>query len=298
MARARDTNFNESLWQNKWSYLQYYQRLTELSISMFDWQNVPETIDTRFLELSLFLNGQCVFFKDEELGYLALDCMLSGQLDVYRIPIDRTAFAVNGYQKKLTRDDSVIIWNNLVHTNSTLDVEIFAHRLYNIDRTIDVNIRAQKTPMLLQGNEKQILALKNLYMKYDGNQPVMYADKSFDPSALSVLTTDAPYVADKLYEIKSQIWNEALTYLGISNVNTVKRERMITDEVTRNLGGVIASRYSRLESRRQACEQINKMFGLDMTVDYREDFQQVTDEFNTNLLLENETTNGGGNTYE
>lgn len=298
MPRARDTNFNESLWQNKWSYLQYYQRLTELSISMFDWKNVPDTVDVRFLELSLFLNGQCVFFKDEELGHLALDCMLGGQLDVYRIPIDRTAFAVNGYQKKLNRDDSILIWNNLVHTNSTLDVEIFAHRLYNIDRTIDVNIRAQKTPMLLQGNEKQILALKNLYMKYDGNQPVMYADKSLDPNSLSVLTTDAPYVADKLYEIKSQIWNEALTYLGISNVNTVKRERMITDEVTRNLGGVIASRYSRLESRRQACEQINKMFGLDMTVDYREDFQQVTDEFNSTLLLENDTTNGDGNTYE
>ncbi len=298
MARAKDSQFNESLWKNKWSYLQYYQRLTELSISMFDWQNVPDTIDIRFLELALFLHGQCVFFEDEELGHLALDCMLGGQLDVYRIPIDRTAFATNGYQKKLTRDDSVIIWNNLVHTNSTLDIEIFAHRLYNIDRTIDVNINAQKTPILLQGNEKQMLGLKNVYMKYDGNQPVMFADKSLDPNALKVLTTDAPYLSDKLYDIKSQIWNEALTYLGISNVNTVKRERMVTDEVTRNLGGVIASRYSRLESRRQACEQINKMFGLDMKVDYREDFQQVADEFATTMVMENETTEGGDETYE
>lgn len=270
MSRAKDTTFNESLWKNKWSYLQYYQRLSELAISMFDWQNVPETIDVRFLELSLFLHGQAVFFEDEELGYLALDCMLGGQLDVYRIPIDRTAYAVNGYQRKLSRDDSVIIWNNLIHTNSTLDVEIFSHRLYNLDRTIDVNINAQKTPILLQGSEKQMLALKNMYMKYDGNQPVMFADKTLDPNTLTVLKTDAPLLVSQLYDAKTQIWNEALTYLGISNMNVTKKERMITDEVTRNMGGVIASRYSRLEARRKACEQINKMFGLDMWVEYRE----------------------------
>ena len=83
-------------------------------------------------------------------------------------------------------------------------------------------------------------------------------------------------IADKLTELKSQVWNEALTYLGISNVNIQKKERLITDEVARTQGGTIASRYSRLESRRQAAEKINDMFGLDITVDFREDFQQNT----------------------
>ena len=50
---------------------------------------------------------------------------------------------------------------------------------------------------------------------------------------------------------------------------------MITDEVTRNQGGTIASRYSRLESRRQAVKKINAMFGTNIEVNYLEDFQQV-----------------------
>ena len=52
---------------------------------------------------------------------------------------------------------------------------------------------------------------------------------------------------------------------------------MITDEVQRNQGGTIASRYSRLESRRQAAEKINDMFGTNITVSYREDPEKTTD---------------------
>ena len=96
-------------------------------------------------------------------------------------------------------------------------------------------------------------------------------------NSLRAISTNAPYVADKLYQLKTQIWNEALTYLGISNLNIQKKERMITDEVQRNQGGTIASRYSRLEARREAVDKINRMFGTDISVDYREDFQ-ITNE--------------------
>lgn len=270
----RKTNFEESLAMNDYTYIQYMHRLMELSISMFEWKNLPEGIDERFLEMVLFTDGQAVFFKDDELGnYLALQCHINGKLNVYRIPIRRCAFAVNGYQKQLTDKDSVIIFNNMLHTNSFLDVKMFAKRLYNLDRIIDVNANAQKTPILIKGNEAQRLTLTNLYKEYDGNAPVIFADKSLDMNALQVLSTQAPYVADKIYQLKTQIWNEALTYLGISNVSFQKRERMVSDEVTRSQGGTVASRYSRLNARRQACEQINKMFGLNIDCDFREDYQ-------------------------
>lgn len=270
----RKTNFEESLAMNDYTYIQYAYRLMELSISMFEWKNLPEGIDERFLEMVLFTDGQAVFFKDDELGnYLALQCLINGKLNVYRIPINRRAFAVNGYQKQLTDKDSVIIFNNMLHTNSWLDVKMFAKRLYNLDRIIDVNANAQKTPILIKGNETQRLTLTNLYKEYDGNAPVIFADKSLDMNALQVLSTQAPYVADKIYQLKTQIWNEALTYLGISNVSFQKRERMVSDEVTRSQGGTVASRYSRLNARRQACEQINKMFGLNIDCDFREDYQ-------------------------
>ena len=118
----------------------------------------------------------------------------------------------------------------------------------------------------------------NLYKEFDGNAPVIFGDKALDLSALKVLKTDAPYVADKLFELKNQTWNEALTRLGISNVAFQKKERMVSDEVMRSQGGVIASRYSRLEARRQALEKINDMFGLNVEVDYREDYREVDDE--------------------
>lgn len=275
--RKRDREFWESADLNNASYIQYYDRLTELSISMFEWRNLPDTVDPRFLELTLFANGMAVFFKDEVEDYLALQCAISGPLNVYRIPIRRRAYAVNGYNRELDDKNSVIIYNNMLHKNSMLDVRMFARELYNLDRAISVNANAQKTPILIRCDENQRLTLENLYMDYDGNKPVIYGDKGLNPNALSVLKTDAPYVADKLYTLKTQKWNEALTYLGISNVNITKRERLITDEVTRNQGGTIASRYSRLQSRRMACEQINRMFGLNVQCDYREDYQEIVD---------------------
>ena len=282
MGRKRDLQFCESAYMNNRTYLQYYNRLTELAISMFEWQNIPETVDQRFLELCLFGDGMCVFFQDEVLGYLSLQCMIGGKLNVYRIPMERRAYATNGYQRELDGTNSVIIFNNYLHTNSMLDVEMFSKRLYNLDRAIDVNANAQKTPVLIQCDENQRLTMKNLYKQYEGNEPFIFGSKGLDANGLKVLQTGAPYVADKLYELKTQIWNEALTYLGISNINVVKKERMITDEVTRNQGGTVASRYSRLESRRQACRQINEMFGLNIWVDYREDFQDIEEQGNEN----------------
>ena len=291
----KDLGFVESAYMNNRTFQQYYNRLTELALSMFEWKNLPSSVDARFLEMCLYKDGKAIFFKDEVLGYLGLQCTINGELNVYRIPINRRAYAVNGYQKQLNENDSVIIYNNYIRTNSMLDVEMFSKRLYNLDRAIDVNANAQKTPVLIQCDENQRLIMKNLYKQYEGNEPFIFGAKGLDANALKVLQTGAPYVADKLYELKTQLWNEALTYLGISNINTVKKERMITDEVARNQGGVVASRYSRLEARRQACKQINEMFGLDIWVDYREDFQDIAEEQNNNEEEEIEYRGGNDN---
>lgn len=291
----RKTLYDESAELNNLTYVQYANRLTELAISMFEWKNLPESVDQRYLELQLFNAGSVVYFHDEEMGDLCLNCIVNGRLDVYGNPVTRRAYSgYNQYQRNLTYKDSVIIWNNYLRTNSVLDVRMFARRLYNLDRIIDVNANAQKTPVLIQGSEYQRQTLINLYKEYDGNAPFIFGDKNLDLNALKVLSTGAPYVCDKIAQLKTQIWNEALTYLGISNINIQKKERLITDEVTRNQGGTIASRYSRLESRRTAVEKINAMFGTSIEVNYREDFQQVAND-----LIPNEagadTIGGTGN---
>lgn len=278
MARKTKRNFWESAWLNNRTYIHYYNRLTELAISMFEWKNLPDSIDPRFLELVLFSDGMAVFFKDEVLGYLALQTMIGGNLDVYRIPKIRRAYATNGYNRSLDEKDSVIIFNNMLHTNCLTDVELFARRLYECDRTIDVNIKAQKTPIMIACDENQRLTMKNLYQQYDGNEPFIFGGKDMDIKKIQAIVTGAPYVADKVMQTKFQIWNEAMTYLGISNVNMHKKERLLNDEVTRNMGSTVASRYTRLEMRKQACKKINEMFGLNIDVDYREDIQLVADE--------------------
>ena len=143
----------------------------------------------------------------------------------------RTAYASNGYNKPLDENNSVIIFNNMIHTPSAMEMELYAKRLWDIDRTVDTNVKAQKTPILITCDETQRLTMKNLYMQYDGNMPVIYADKNISPNSIKVLQTGAPYLADRLASLKTQIWNEALTYLGISNVNIVKKERILCDQI-------------------------------------------------------------------
>lgn len=273
----RKTNYDESLLGNTATYGQYLRVLSELAVSMFEWRDVPDSIDVRYLEMQLFLTGVAVWFKDEELEnqpQLCLSCMSAGNVDVYGYPTRRTAYSrYNGYHKTLSESDSVIIYNNFLRAPSVADSMIYAERLYNLDRIIDVNANAQKTPILVRATEKQRLSLLNVYKEYNGNSPVIFGDNDLDPTALRAVTTNAPFVADKIYELKTQYWNEALTRLGISNINTQKKERMITDEVIRNQGGVVASRYSRLESRRTAANKINQMFGTNITVEYRQDYQ-------------------------
>ena len=266
------TDFRDSIIDYKTLFIQYLERLQELTISAIEWEGLPDTVDPRYLELALYTDGQAVFFRDEDLGDLALRVAAGGDLNAYGIPGRRRAYGVNGYQHECGPDDSVMIYNNYSHTNSYLTVVSFAKRLANYDRTVDINIAAMKTPVLLVADDKQRMTVKNMYMQYDGGQPAIYGDKALDLSSLKVLKTDAPFIADDVYELKVKIWNEALTYLGISNMME-KKERVNTDEVARLMGGTIASRYGRLEARRMAAEQINRMFDLDVKVRFRDDFQ-------------------------
>ena len=270
--RRKNTEFWDSAVRNNLAFNEYVDRLSELSMSMFDWQGLPDGVDERFLELCLFETGGAVFFKDEIMDeYLALRYAAAGGFNVYGIPTKRRAFGFNGYQYNVDNRNSVIIYNNMLHAPSLRMVKIYAGRLYEIDRIIEVNCKAQKTPVLVQASEKQRLTMKNLYMQYEGNEPYIFGDNSITPESLRAFKTDAPFVADKLYMLKTQIWNEALTYLGISNMSLAKRERLLADEVARSMGGTIASRYSRLTERQRAANAINKMFGLNVWVEFRDD---------------------------
>ena len=201
-------------------------------------------------------------------------------------PTIRTAYsAKSGYHKELTKDNSVIIWNNYIRKASAGVAEHYARILADLENAMIVNCKAQKTPVAIICPEEERLSMLQVYNKYDGNEPFIYGEKGLNLNSVRAISTGAPFVAKDLYQIKMQMWNEALTHLGISNISYQKKERMVSDEVVRNMGGTIASRYSRLEMRRDACNKINDMFGLSVSVDFREDYRQTDDE----NMVHNET---------
>ena len=263
--------FVRSALLNVWDYTDYEDMLTEIALSRFEWKNLPDTCDERYLERALFFNGQAVYCKDDVVGDLTLKVTTGGRMGVYGIPTEWEGYGSNGYTISLNPTNSVLIFNNYKRKPTFPVIKNYAMRLYELDRTIDVNVNAQKTPVLVLCDENERLSMENLYTQYEGNRPVIFGKKGLNTDALDVLKTDAPYVADKIYDLKTQIFNEAMTFLGITNVAIEKKERLVTDEVNRSMGGTIANRMAYLTMREKAADAINKMFGTNIEVGFRAD---------------------------
>lgn len=260
-------------------YTDYFYRLMLISKSLFEWHNLPNGIDEKWIERYLFTNGECLFFKDKELGFMVTKMIPVGNLNYYEEPTKVRPYAVNFVYKGETlinNEDCVIIRNNDDSIPSLPTIEIYAFKLANIERTIDTNITAQKMPTIVVCSDKQKLSLKNAIKQRDENEPVIYGDKTLDLNQIKTLNVEAPIVFDKLQIQKHSVWNECMTFLGINNSNMDKRERMITDEVSANDEQVKASEDVMLKARQRACELINQMFGLNIWVERRKLDKVVT----------------------
>ena len=248
---------------NDETYIDYIDRLKLLAISLFNWDNLDKICGTGandFLEKVLYENGRGVFVKDKTKGFMALRVNPCDKWNVYEMPTKVEAWSL-GYNEKYLLDEVVYIKNNLLEKPTFETLKLIAYRLYDTTRTGDINLNSLKTPILIEGDTKTILTLKNVYMQYTGNIPVVFGNKQFDISnKLNVLKTDAPYLLDKLDIHKHEIFNEALTFLGIDNANTDKKERLITDEVESNNQLINYSLNCFYKTRKRACDEINEKF--------------------------------------
>lgn len=246
---------------NNRTYTDYINRLKLIAVSLFTWEGIDEIGgNSRFLEQSLYELGRACFIKDDKLGYMTLKANPSNYLNNYNLPTKVTAFSTN-YNKEYNLDEIVYIMNNELQLPTCETLELMAYRLYETERSIDVNTQNLKTPILFEGDDKSILSLKNAYMKFSGNVPVMFSRKNFDiQSKINCLKTEIPYYIDKLELHKHNIWNEALTYLGINNANTDKKERLVKDEVNSNNDLINFYLNCFYKTRKQACDEINKKF--------------------------------------
>lgn len=282
---------------NNTTYDDYFSRLKLIAISLFSWDGLDEIAGigaSRFLEIALFENGRACFVKDSEKGYLALRANPSDKHNVYNLPEKIEAWSL-GYNKQFNFDELVYIMNNNLEIPTFQTISLFAYRLYETERTIDINLIAQKTPVLIEGDEKTILTLKNVYMQYSGNIPFIFGNKQFDISnKLNVLKTNAEYLIDKLENHKHEIWNEAMTFLGINNANTDKKERLITGEVESNDELIKYYLNCFYKTRKEACEQINKKYNLNISINLNKDVLDLL-KLNKDDIIENNESYGDFN---
>lgn len=248
-------------------YTNYYYRLMLIAKALFKWEGLPNGINEKWIENYLYSEGGCIFFKDEKLGYIVTKYSTSDKLNLYNEPTKVNAYATDYITTEHENNvDCVIIRNNDESIPTFPTIQIYAHDLTNIKRTIDVNIEAQKMPYIIHCTDKQRLTFKNLMNQRKDNEPVIYADKSLDLSDMKIITTPAPIVFDKLQTQKLNVWNECLTALGINNANTEKRERLITNEVDANNEVIEICSDVMLKAREEACKKINEMFNLNISV--------------------------------
>ena len=278
--KPNNLDFVDTAWVNDNTYWDYLMRLKKIATSMFEWVNLPDSMDARYIEKCLYYHGTAALLYDDILGYINTNCATSGQINIYGLPTALNCYSY-GYQETRTLytglkysaegnpinengKECILVMNNWDRTPTASTLELFALRLYEAERTCDVNIKAQKTPvMLLTESESQRLTIKNLYNQYSGNEPFIFGDKNaLSDNIVKAIRTDAPFVADKLMEYKKQIWNEALEFLGVNVLTSEKKERLITDEASSNNELINLNLQSYLVPRQQACKQFNEKFGL------------------------------------
>lgn len=275
------------------TYEMYRRQLLTLAENVFEFVNLPEFIDTAYLNKQLLRKGSIAFFKDEVLGLLALPYNNIGNLDVYGRPKEIQVIARNGYTRTLTQNEFVIMYDNNGRYPLWLDILQYAERLGMFTRVMDINIAQQKTSRFWKTKTENEKTIKDLVNNVDGFENTVITYNDIDLDDTTIVLNPAPYVADKIDMQKDKVYNEFLRLIGIANLSYQKKERNISDEIQAMQGGTIASRYSRFEPRQKAIKMINEKFGTNIEVKYYDGVPSTEKELDDYLSDDESILNGG-----
>lgn len=269
---------------NVTTYLAYKDRMLLLAENVFTFKNMNPFIDLAYVNSELLRKGSIAFFYDEVMGLIALPYMNIGVLDIYGRPTKIKPISRNGaYNRILNRDEFVIMYDNNSKIPIYPNIIQHAERISQIKRTLDINISQQKTPRFWETSEENKKTIQKIKDTVDANQEVVFTYDNIDINGITCNMNPAPDLMESLNQAKVNEWSEFLELIGISNVSIQKKERMIRDEIITSMGGTIASRFSRFESRKKAIDEINSKWGLDISVEFYDGLPTTIQDPNTFL---------------
>ena len=277
----------EAVWLNDRTYLDYKSRLKKIAMSIFEWRNLPDSMDSEYIEYCLYALGQCALLHTPDYGYINTKATINGNLNLYGLPTALNCYSYGsvqynrnvyyGGESKDINSECILVKNtqdrNPVPTVATL--ELFAYRLYQAERTADVNVQNAKRSRLILTNENQRLTIENMFRQCDSNVPYIFGDSdNFKSGSIESLDISSAFIGSDIMKYKKEIWNEALTFLGCDNFSE-KKERLISDEVGTNNEVINLNLMSFLAPRQLACDQFNKKYGKNIEVKVRSDLQNI-----------------------
>ena len=278
MGRKRKPVINDNIERETVRLTKYYQML---ALNRYKWENLPNGIESRYIEQMLFDNGECAMFDHPDFGLTVLRSSSRENLNIYGEP---TKLSLTGFNEHRTvmMDECVRIMNNDLALPTQENILYYARRMAEIDDIIMQNLRQQRVPYLFATDENNSFSMKALYDRIYQGEPAIFVDKEMlngQPENIMVIPTTAPYLVDKLQIQKQEMERELLTFLGINNT-LEKKERLIVDETNSNNQFIKMASDIGFKQRQLACEQMNEMFNLNVTVrETQDEFEmEVTDD--------------------
>lgn len=264
MGRKRKPVINENIERETVRLTKHYQMM---SLNRYKWENLPNGIESRYIEQMLYDNGECALFDHPDLGLTVLRSSSRENLNIYGEP---TKLTVSGFNEHRTvmMDECVRILNNDLALPTLPNIVYYARRMAEIDDIIMQNLRQQRVPYLFATDENNAFSMKTLYDRIYQGEPAIFIDKEMlkgEPENIMVIPTVAPYLVDKLQIQKQEMERELLTFLGINNT-LEKKERLLVDETNSNNQFIKMASDIGFKQRQLACEQMNEMFGLNVRV--------------------------------
>lgn len=275
------TNNNPAMARESVIERMYIRLLTELAANRFKWSGLPDSVDVRFLEMTLFRQALSVFYFDDRFGkFFALR---GGSTNWVNMMDNPTGFLVvgNNFQSKtVSSKNAVPIWANYVRVPDWDIVSIYSSKLANLDRSIEINSENARRNKFVASAENQRLSYQNINRQIEeGQNNIQISGPAQDLEFVKTVDLGVnPDTIEKLHIVRTRLWNECMGLLGIENANQDKKERLVAAEVNANDDQTSMMRYVNLNARRMACDTINKRYGashgLNVSVEYYTDAER------------------------